>query len=343
MDKLKNIFQKILNRKKFTAVVILILLIGGYFGKKTFFPSKNGFDEAKVERGTVKEELILTGEVRAEEHAKLSFLTSGELDYVGVTEGQIVEKGDILARLDTTVLYQAYLSAEADLRRYDASRDKTYDDLQGHEKDESYEQIETRTIAEVYRDKAYRAYVSAQKNLANASLKAPFDGIVASITHPYTGINTSLTESQIEIVNPYTIYFQVSADQSEVGDIAVGQKVAIVLDSYSNEELKGKVDLVGFTPIAGEVSTVYSVKVLFDDNSQASKLRVGMTGDAKFVLSQKENTLYVPIAYLNSDSGGKYVRLGKTNNKVYVDVGLEGEEFVEIISDKVKEGDVVYD
>lgn len=340
---IKNILQKLFKNKKLLVIVIIAILVGGYFIRKTIFPSTNGYEEAKIERGTVKEELILTGEVQAGEHAKLSFLTSGELDYVGVTEGQEVKNGDILARLDTTILYQAYLSAEADLRRYDASKDKTYDDLQGHENDESYAQIETRTIAETYRDKAYRAYVSAQKNLSNASLRAPFDGIVASITHPYTGINTSLTESQIEIVNPYTIYFQVSADQSEVGDISVGQDVTIVLDSFPDEDITGRVDFVGITPMAGEVSTVYSVKVLFDDNSQASKLRIGMTGDAKFVLAQKDSVLYIPVSFLNTDSSGKYLRLGKTNNKVYVDVGLEGEEYVEIVSDKVKEGDVIYD
>jgi HlyD family secretion protein len=185
--------------------------------------------------------------------------------------------------------------------------------------------------------------VSAKQNLANASLKAPFDGVIASITHPYTGINTSLTESQIEIVNPYTIYFQVSADQSEVGDISVGQEVNVVLDSFPDKEFKGQVEFVGLTPMTGEVSTVYSVKVVFDDNSQMNNFRIGMTGDAKFILQEKENVLRVPVGFVNTDTDGKYLRLGKTNNKVYVDVGLEGEDYLEVISDKVKDKDVIYD
>lgn len=338
----KNIFQKILKKRKLALAIVLVLLVGGYLLRKNLFPSKNGFEEARIEKGTVREELILSGEVRADEHARLSFLTSGELDYVGVKEGQDVEKGDVLARLDTTILYQAYLSADADLRRFDASKEKTYDDVQGNENDESFAQRELRTIAETNRDKAYRAYIAAQENLANASLHAPFDGVIASITHPFTGVNTSLTESQIEIVNPKTIYFLVSADQTEVNKITKEQEVIIVLDSYPDNEYKGAVEYVGLTPKVGELGTVYSVKVRMNRDDMTDGIRVGMTGDAKFILSKKEDVLFIPSGYLNSDIKGKYLRLGKVNNKVYVEVGLEGEERIEIKGD-IKEGDIIYD
>jgi len=338
-----NIFKRILRRKKLLILIVVGLSVAGYFVRRTFFPSTDGFEEAKVERGVVREELVLSGEVKADEQARLSFLTSGELDYVGVTEGEEVKKGNVLARLDTTILYQTYLSAEADLRRYDASKDKTYNDVQGHTKDESFAQIETRTIAETNRDKAYRAYVSAQQNLANATIRAPFDGIISSVTHPFTGVNTSLTESQIEIVNPKTILFEVSADQSEVNQISREQKVIIVLDSISSEEYEGQVEFIGLTPKVGEVGAVYEVKVRFlDANLDANKLRIGMTGDAKFVLSQKENVLFVPSTFVNSDTKGNYLNLEKANNKIYVETGLEGEEKTEIKSG-VKEGDVIYD
>ncbi len=341
--KIKGLFQIILRRKKLVFVLIVLGAVGFFVLSKYVFPSKEGFEEARVERGMVREELVLSGEVKADEHAKLSFLTSGELDYVGVTEGLEVKKGDVLARLNTTVLYQTYLSAEADLRRYDTSRDKTYDDVQGHAKDESYTQKETRTIAETNRDKAYRAYVAAQQNLSNATLKAPFDGIITSITHPFTGVNTSLTESQIEIVNTSTIYFEVSADQSEVNKISKGQKVAIVLDSFSGEEHEGVVEYIGLTPKAGEAGAVYKVKVKFTSlEDLTSKFRIGMTGDAKFILSQVDDVLFVPSNFVNSDSKGTYVHLGKTNNKAYIEKGLEGEERTEI-KKGVEEGDRVYD
>jgi multidrug efflux pump subunit AcrA (membrane-fusion protein) len=67
-----------------------------------------------------------------------------------------------------------------------------------------------------------------------------------------------------------------------------------------------------------------------------------MSGDANFILSQKEDALFVPSEFVNSDKNGRFVNLGRANNKVRVTVGIEGEDQVEITSG-VKEGDVLYD
>lgn len=339
----KNKLRALFRNKK--VVVIFLVAVTAVLGWRYFVDKKNGdFETAQIQKGVVAQEIILSGDVQADEHAKLNFLSSGELDYIAVKEGDRVEKGDLLARLDTTTLYQAFLSAEADLRRYEASLDKTYDDVQGHDEDESFAQRETRTVAETNKDKAYRAFVIAQKNLANASLRAPFNGVITNITNPFTGYNMFSTESQIEILNPDTLYFDVSADQSEIIDIHEGQKVVIILDPFSDIQMRGEVAYISLTPVTGEAGAMYDVKVkLIENGSEISKLRVGMTGDAKFIISEKDEVLYVPPSFVNSDSDGKYVNKGKGNNKVYVVVGLESEDRVEIISDELKEGDTVYD
>lgn len=221
--------------------------------------------------------------------------------------------------------------------------DRVYDEVKGHDKDESFEQKEDRTQAEVNRDNAYRSFIIAKKNLANAGIVAPFDGVITNVTYPYTGLNTTLAQSQIEIVNPETIYFEVSADQSEVINISKGQKVAVILDSFSSDEYAGEVGYVGLTPKRGEVGTVYAVKVkLSEVNSKITKFRIGMTGDAKFILDENGDVLFVPTNFINSDSKGKFVNLGKPKNKVYVEVGIEGEERTEIVGG-IKEGDIVFD
>ncbi|OGM20354.1 hypothetical protein A2863_04440 [Candidatus Woesebacteria bacterium RIFCSPHIGHO2_01_FULL_38_9b] len=339
----KASFIKRLFKSRRRIIILLIILVAGIVGYRYFTSKRNGeVKTSRVYRGSVREELILSGEIIASEHANLNFLYSGELDYVGVVEGQEVKKGDVLAKLDSTNANQTYLQAEADLRRYDTSLDKTYDDVQGHDKDESFTQRETRVVAETNRDKAYRAFVIAQENLSNLSLKAPFDGVVTSITHPFNSINTTLTESQIEIVNPNSIYFTVSADQTEVTELKLSQAVNIILDSFPEEELQGEISYISYTPKTGEVGTVYEVKVRLT-SVDIKKIRIGMSGDAKFILTEKENVLFLPPEFINSDNSGKYLRLSSPKNKTFIETGLEGEEKVEINSDKIKEGDVVYD
>ena len=116
-----------------------------------------------------------------------------------------------------------------------------------------------------------------------------------------------------------------------------------MLDSFEDYETNGEVYLIAFTPRETEAGTIYSIKVKLQEPDIFSKgTRIGMSGDAKFLISQKENVFYLPNKFINSDIKGNYINLGSQNNKVYVKTGLEGEEFSEIIGD-FKEGDKVFD
>lgn len=333
---------KILKRKKLF-IILAVVIVGGFLVWRAQRSKKSEIEKTEIKLGTVTEELILSGEIKADEHAELSFQTSGKVSWVGVVEGESVKKGQALARLDTTSLSMDLQIADADLRAKAASLDKVYDDLQGKEDSETFEEIETRTTAETNKDKAVYLHIKAQKSLANATLLAPFDGIVTYVATPFVGTNVLFTEKQIEIVNPETIFFEVAVDQSEVLDLEEGKEVSIVLDSFPEKEFKGNIKYVGFTPKADEIGTMYEIKVEFSsEDFDVEKIRIGMSGDARFLLSQKENVLYVPPQFINSDKEGKYVYKNSKKNKVYIEIGLEGEERVEITGD-IKEGDILYD
>ena len=342
IKRIKSLFNR-LTKKRRRVLLLLLLVIGIFLIWRFWFSSKKKLENYQVKRGDVEEILILSGEIKADEHANLQFQSSGELAWIGVNEGDQVKRGQVLAKLDTVSLYAAYEQAQADLRSAQATLDRVYDEVKGHETDESFSQKETRTAAEVARDKAYWALVAAQEALANATLKAPFDGIITQITNPFGGLNILSTQPQIEIVNPETIYFEVVADQNEVVEINKNQKVTIILDSFPEEEFQGTVSFIGYTPKADEVGTVYKVKVNFlEAKFDPVKYRIGMTGEARFVTQKKSDVLYLPPKFINSDSQGKYVYLGRKRKKVYIETGIEGEEKVEIVGG-LKEGDLVYD
>ena len=333
--------KKILKKKFWIFVIILVLGIGAYFifGKKSNVKSVT----AKVERGTVKEEMVLTGQVEADKHVKLFFPTSGKLSWVGVGEGQKVYKGQALTSLDKTNLNTTYQQALNNYRNYQAAAESALDSVKDHSSNETFAQKATRTAAEVARDNAFDSVTAAEYNLRNATLFAPFAGIVTSLPFQNPGVNVNFTDLQVEIVDPQSIYFKIEADQSEVISIKTNMSVDIVLDSFRDKIITGIVSFVSFTPKTGEVSTIYEVKVTLDKNSLGDlQPRIGMSGDARFIISKKEDALFVASRFINSDKNGKYVNLGKMNNKVKVETGIENEDNIEIISG-VKEGDVLYD
>lgn len=341
---MKGIKARFYRRKKFwiISVIIIAILSLAYF--KILSLRKNTvIDSTQVKKGSVEEVLTLSGEIGADEYAKLTFPSSGEIAWVGVKEGDEVKKGQALTKLNTIILNSAFQQAKASLRAAEAAVESVHDQVKDHSGDETYAQKNTRTAAEAAKDSAYEAYVAAEYNLRHSTILSPFAGVITYLAHPYSGVNVLVTEVQVEVINPESIYFDVSADQSEVVDITKGQKVSIILDSHPDETLEGVVDFVGYTPKAGEAGTVYKTRVKFSkDNFDFNRYRIGMSGDARFLLSKKDDVLYVPPKFVSTDSKGKYVNLGNKSSKVYIEVGIEGEDRVEIKGD-INEGDIVFD
>src|SRR3989344_3056460 len=336
--KKKNIFGRILGKKKLLSLLFIITLIGFGVWKFAFSGKEEKIESTQIKKGSVLQELVLSGEIDADEYVKFTFPTSGKIAWVGVKEGDWAKEGQALSKLDTIYLNAAYQRARADLRSAEATVQKIHDDVKNHNSDETFTQKEVRTVAEVAKDKAYEALIQALDNLKNSTLISPFSGLVTYVAHPFSGVNVIYTETQFEIINPKTLYFDVSADQSEVVDLLLGQNVVIVLDSLPDEKLEGEIDFISYTPKAGETGTVYKIKVKFlKDNFDTNRYRIGMNGDAKFILRQKDDVLYVPPKFIKFDSKGKFLRLGKKNNKVYIETGVEGEERVEVIGN-ISEG-----
>lgn len=311
-----------------------------------FFYFKNNNKEiktVKIEKGNLKEELILSGEIDATNYAKLSFETSGKIVYVGVKEGEKVNKGKLLSKLDTTVLNSSYQIALSNLRAYDATVENVHDQVKNHATDETFAQKDLRTTAEVNKDKAYEAVIQAKRNLDGASLYAPFNGIVTYLNHPFVGVYTTTSSIEAEIIDPTTMYFDVLADQTEVTKIKINQKVKVVLDSFVDQEFDGIVENISFTPKTGESGSVYSIKVAFKNvNLSESNFRIAMTGDSKFIISEKKDVLFVPNNYVKQDKDGRFVKVTAKSEKVYIETGIESEEYTEIIGN-ISEGQTVYD
>lgn len=338
---MKRTFKWVRGHKKLT-LILVIVAIGAFLLLR---PKGNGKDmeEATVARGDVAEEMILSGNVNAREYANLHLNASGTIAWVGVSAGDVVYKGQPLLKLDTVKLNSAYQIAAANYRAAEANAEQILDSVKGHDNDETFEERNIRTAAETARDKAYEALVAAQKDLREATLVAPFAGVVSTIQNESPGLNVTAGTPQITIINPETVYFSVSADQSEVTNISVGQKVKIILDAIDDKEFTGTVKYISFTTRPDEIGAVYEVRVEFDDlDTKSFTYRVGMTGDAYFVLAEKKNVVYVPTDFVKSDSQGDYVLLNHGKEKRYIEVGLEGEERTEVLSG-LEEGVLIYD
>lgn len=339
--------KRILKKRLVKIILVILISVSVFFLISNYIQNKKKEQLAQkfiVKRGNVYEDLVLSGTIKAQEHSQLFFPTSGKLAWIGVKEGDYVRKGQALASLDKTTLNAAYQQALNNVRMYEANVKATYDSLQGKEKGETFAEQATRTASEVAKDNAYDALKAAEYNLKNSTLVAPFSGFVNFVANPFAGVNVPLSQMQIEIINPETIYIEATADQNEIINIKNNSEVKINLDSFPDKEFKGKISFISLAPTTAGEGADYKIKVSFIDIPKEilEKLKVGMTGDIKITLNKKENVFYAPSSFVKADRKGKYVLLGSPKNKVYIKTGLEGEEYIEI-EEGVKEGGILYD
>ena len=334
-------------KKRWYLVLVTVLVLGFLFFKFTSKP-KSTEKSYKVKITNLKEELSFSGQIDATEKVTLRFQTSGRLAWIGVKEGDYVKKYQTLASLDQRDIknrLQKYLNTFVSQR---LSFEQTKDDNWNKQYD----------LSELIRKSAQRTLEDSQYDLNNsvldvelqnlsleyANLWTPIEGVVTKISTPFSGVNITPSGAEFEVINPKTVYFSATADQTEVIKLEEGDAGKLILDAYPDLINKVKIDYLGFTPKTGESGTVYEVRMLIEDSINNKNLRYGMTGDTTFVLREKNNILAIPVSYLKGSKRNNFVYM-KTNNKrnkVKVETGDEIDGMIEITSG-LKANDIIYD
>ena len=292
--------------------------------------------------------LSLSGEVDAKEKADVKFQTSGLLTWVGVKEGDTVKKYQALASLDKRELTNS-------LNQYmNLFLKERWDFEQGVDDNKDWQ---TRGMTDAARDAVKRTLDKNQFDLNNAVLAfeaknlaikfatifSPFEGIVTKVDVPQPGTNITPAGAVFSIVNPASLYFSATADQTEVPALQSGMTGTIMLDSFPEQEYKAQLERVGFVPKEGESGTVYELVINFDPGGTREAIKMGMTGDVNFILKENKNVLAIPEAYIIKIDGKHYVTMldNGISKKVEIIVGENVEGMVEI-KEGLNENDVIY-
>lgn len=341
---MKWVFSFVKKHKFLVLGAIILIILGGYYyqNKKKSDAAKLE-KTAKVQRGNLQETMILSGEVKAKENTILHFQTSGRLAGLKVQEGDVVKKGQLVAYLDQRDLKKRLTKELNDYKttRWDFEEDKD------NVKDKAITTAMQRTLdkSQFALDNSVLDVEIQSISLEFANLFSPIQGLVVSRGNFQPGMNITAADTIIEVVNPDSLYFQVTADQTEVTHIKEGLQGKLILDAYTDEEITSTITHISFSPETNESGTVYGVELQFNNSSnQNLRYRLGMTGDVEFVLKEKKNTLYLPSEYINNDDQGTYVNTMRSNKKekTYVTIGLETDTATEIVKG-LSEGELVYD
>ncbi len=304
--------------KIFAAAAVLIGIAGLTYWQFGTSDPQPIYSTAPVEPGNITVEVSATGTLQPLIQVDISSELSGVMRSVAVEENQRVEKGEVLAELDTTRLQAQIERAEASVKSAEAkvleSKTTLTETQQAFSRAEqllnrgmtSAQALDTATAA---RDRADANVAVAEANLAiaEAELKqqqadlvksriyAPIDGIVLTRSvNPGQTVASSMQAPVLFVLaaNLENMELEAAIDEADIGGVRTGQAARFTVDAFPERSFDADIRDISFASVATEGVVTYNAR-LDVDNSELL-LRPGMTATVTVVTRQADNVLTVP-------------------------------------------------
>jgi RND family efflux transporter MFP subunit len=241
----------------------------------------------------------VNGNFEAINQIDLASDVAGRITQLLAKEGSYVKAGQVIARVDNEIL-------RADLQAEKARVDQARQDLERYQK-----ALETGGVTQKQVDDmklqfetTQSKYVQAEKKLSDAQIKAPVNGMV---NKRYVELGTYLAPGTkvVEIVDISRLKLTVSVTESQVVQLATGDKVAVTSTVFPETKYAG---IVSFIAAKGDATLNYPVEIEIT-NVKGKELRAGMYGSATFNLPEQAPLMLIPRAAFTG---------GVNSNQVFV-------------------------
>ena len=346
-------------------LVVVILLI---FVLK-YFKDANAKDvvDYKVEEPfytSIRTKAVATGKLNPEEEIELKPQISGIVDKILVEEGDIVKKGDLIAKIRVVPNEQSLVSARSRI----SSTKLSYDNakvLQDRNKtlfDKGVISVQDFENGKLSFDQAKEALAQAQNDYqiirqgsisggssANTNIIAQISGTILEIPiregDQVIQSNTFNAGTTIATIADMShMIFEGKVDEAEVGKLEEGKEIKVILGAIGEKQFPAKLTFVAPKGIEvnGAVQFTIKANVSIDEGTN---IRAGYSANAEIDIEGKDSVFAIREALLqyNRITEKPFVEVQKGDNKFEkkdVTLGLSDGINVEI-TDGLKKGDKI--
>lgn len=332
------------------AIALLVLVLGGIKALQigsmieageSFVPPAQAVTTAEVVELSWNPELTAVGSVVAVQGVTVASEVPGTITEIAFKSGQMVEKGDLLVRLDTSIERAQLASAVASAKLADLD----------YQRRKNLPPAGAVSAADV--DAAAAKATQAAADVANVkaviarkTIRAPFSGRVGirqvdlgQVLQPGTPI-VSLQSSD-------PIYVDFSLPQQAVSQIEPGHSASITTDAFPGTTWQGAIEVVDAEIDIGTRN--FAVRALVDNPE--GKLRTGMFVDVTVVQPEARKLLVVPASailfapygdsvYVVKEKKAESGELQQIAEQVFVRLGERRGDLV-AVSSGLEAGDLV--
>jgi HlyD family secretion protein len=314
-------------------VVGIVGLVGwlGYLNYQNQNADETEYRFDKATRGNLHVYVEASGTLEPEEAIDVGAQVAGLVLSFGkdpadsskvITWGTKVKEGTLLAQLDDRLFDNKVKLTKATLdkcradvrsseaRQSQAERDwKRIQDVRGS-KAVTEQEIDTARAtlegaqADLIHCKA--AVGEAESNLKDAQINLDYTRITSPVDGVVIDRRVNIGQTVVASLNAPSLFLiakdltklqiWVSVNESDIGQISVGQKASFTVDTFKNETFHGVVSQIRYNATMSQNVVIYTVVV--DTPNPDMKLLPYMTANVRFLVNQRDSVLLVPNAAL---------------------------------------------
>lgn len=333
-----------LHLSKKNVFLFALVALAALFGCKAWFKDEPvSYITEPVIRKNIEKTVNATGEVKAIELVTVGAQTSGKIEYLPVKVGQRIQKGDLIAQIDSTTqendvnstkakltslkaqLNAAEISAKIAEKQFVRERRLLKKNAASQEDFENAKDAFEAAKAKVTELKASIAETAlalntAETNLGYTKITAPLDGVVVSVPVK-TGqtVNAAMnTPTIVQIADLSQMEILIEISEGDIGKVQTGAKVTYTVLSAPETVYETTLKSIDpgltlltngeYTEVVGSDEAIYYYGRLVVDNPDGA-LRIGMTTQNVIYVAQADNVLTVPVLAVKKDGAQSYVNV----------------------------------
>lgn len=273
-----------------------------------------------------------TATLEAEEETDVVAKVGGVVEKIMVEEGESVQAGQILAKLDDEKLAVQMEQATANLRRLE------------HEYERSKELFEGELISDqAFQSAKYEyehqkaAYDLSMLDLEYTSIRSPISGVVAERMIK-VGNMVLANQAVFRVTGRNPLQAMLHVPERQIGKLQVGHVAELRVDAIEGERFSGCVKRI--SPVVDP--STGTVKVTIEVHDHAGKLKPGMFARINIIHDVHRNTVLVPKdAVITEDrESSVFVVRDSTAYRQIIETGYVNSTHIEIL-EGLSDGDTV--
>lgn len=339
--------------KKSWLIILLaaVLVVGGgyYWYTSSQAETKDNYTLGVVQKGDISVTIDATGTIEPVNMVELSATVSGTIQEMLVKQNDEVTKGQQIAIIESKAAQSTLQQAKNTL----ANKESYYYRMRRlyREGAVSYQDMDDARLEYL---NSQADYDKAEADVNDTIVLSPMDGtVIGEPMKEGATVSQGLSSQMIiaTVADLTSMQIELLVDETDIGEVAVGQGVTFTVDAYQNRTFHGVVEDISKKEYSSSSSSssssstssvvYYTVYVLINEN-ELEGLYPSMTARAEVLGRVEKDVLLIPITAVRSDNEGSYVyrRAGPNVEKAYIITGISSNTQVEVLSG-LSEGDQI--